>query len=85
MATKEVSPSVVLEQIKHPPARREHLTLEEAFALTENPRSLDDEKAARAIALLLEWASEYGNDPMDPLFALCLSKIVYQLAERMAD
>lgn len=58
------------------PENKERMTLSEAFTLGDGH---DDERAVRACALLLEWASDVGNDKVDGFLAFGISQAL-QLA-----
>jgi hypothetical protein len=64
-----------------PEEEREREAFVEAFELGDD---LDDERAIRATALLLDWASDDGMQPANGLLTLGLSKVLYRAADDMA-
>ncbi len=52
----------------------------EAFRYTSE-RSLDNEKAIRSIAFLLEWGSDIGNSSLDGVAAYGLATLLHQAAD----
>jgi len=60
------------------------MTLLDAFQL-EGGGGLDDEKAIRSAGLLLEWASENGNELVDGWFAYGLSRMLDKAADKISS
>ena len=60
---------------------RQGATLMEAFNLGDE---LDNERAIRAVELLLDWASDAGSEPVDGMLALGLAKALRLAADRVA-
>jgi hypothetical protein len=67
-----------------PPSEIPRMTLLDAFQL-EGGGGLDDEKAIRAAGLLLEWASESGNEPVDGWIAYGLSRMLDKAADKISS
>jgi hypothetical protein len=61
----------------------ERMTLSEAFRVGDGD-GRDDERAVRACALLLDWASEVGNNKVDGFMAYGICQALQLVAERMA-
>jgi hypothetical protein len=64
---------------RQPPEER--MTLAEAFMLGDDK---DNERAVRAAALLLDWASDVGNHAVDGFLAIGISRALSLAAEQMA-
>jgi len=57
------------------------MTLSDAFMINFDGR--DQERAVRAAALLLDWASDIGNKEVDGFLVMGISRVLYVAADRM--